>query len=343
MALAIHDERLTRRVGAVVLVLAALTVAFVVVVYDRLERAGVDVRIRFGEATGIGEGAPVRVAGRTIGHVRAISIARHSEGTGIVVEIRLDPAWAARIPVNSDFFVDARSPLAPRYVAIGPPPGHANPARAVVDGDEVFGVDPPNMDRVLQRTWNNLTEVRAFMDALRPATARLDAATDRIAATVRGLAPRAGAWAELDLRVAAAIEEARAVFADVRAGTLDPAAIARLAEHVDACASRVGVAIADARLRVAEVRAALMLATSHGDRASLELRARLDHTLAAADRALATAGSLADQLGGLVHDATAGHGSVAAFAADLELVDDVKTLTKQMKRAPWRVAAPPAP
>ena len=334
MALAIHDERLTRRVGAAVLAIAAMTVVFVVMVLPRLERGGVDVTIHFTEATGIVEGAPVRVAGRTIGHVRTIGMTPSGRGGGIGVVIRLDRAWADRIPVNSDFFVDARSPLAPRYIAIGPPPGHAEPARAVRDGDQVLGIDPPNLDRVLQRTWDNLNEVSDFLDAIRPASKRIDAAIDRLTATVATIAP----GVELRARMSAAIDEARGLVATLRDGGLDPASIGALGAKVDACASHLGAAITELRGQVADVRAALALASARD--VAPALRARLTSALDGADRALAQASSLADGLRGLTHDATDGHGAAAAFLSDLELVDDVKALTRDLKNRPWRVAAP---
>jgi hypothetical protein len=332
VALAIHDERLTRRVGAVVLALAAATIVFVVMLLPELERGGVDVRIHFGRVTGLSEGAPVRVAGRSIGHVRNIGIAR---GGGVFVEIRLDPSWAARVPINSDWLVDARSPLAPRYIAIGPPPGHADPARAVADGDEVTGLDPPDLDTVLQRTWDNLTEVEQFLDAIRPASRRIDAAAARLSITVRALAPGDA----LDARLASAIDEARAVIADLRDAGLDPDGLARLAARVDACASHVNAAVSDLRTRIAEIRLALAAATSRDVDPSL--RARLDHALASADRALASAQDLTTGLVALTRDATSGDGSVAAFASDLELTDDVKDLTRQLKNEFWRELAPP--
>ncbi|KAB2888050.1 MAG: hypothetical protein F9K40_20815, partial [Kofleriaceae bacterium] len=76
MPLAVHDERLTRRVGAAVLVAAALTVVFVVMVLPRLGSDGVTVRVRFGVVVGLPEGAAVRVAGKDTGHVESIGVAR---------------------------------------------------------------------------------------------------------------------------------------------------------------------------------------------------------------------------------------------------------------------------
>jgi hypothetical protein len=52
---------------------------------------------------------------------------------------------------------------------------------------------------------------------------------------------------------------------------------------------------------------------------------------------LAAAEQLAAGARGALGDATGGRGAIAGFAADLELVDDVKELTKELKRQAWRV------
>jgi phospholipid/cholesterol/gamma-HCH transport system substrate-binding protein len=334
VALAIHDERLTRRVGAAVLAVAALTVVFVVVLLPRLERAGVDLRIRFHQVTGIAEGAPVKVAGRTIGHVRAMAMVPG----GVTAIVRLDDAWAARIPINADFFVDARSPLAPRYLAIGPPPGGAEPGRAVRDGDEVTGIDPPNLDTVLQRTWDNLTELSDFLDAIRPVGHRLDDDIAHLSLTVHGLAP----GGTMDLLVAQVIDESRELERAVYAGHLDVASMQAMVARGDVCASHIKAAIEELRARVAEVRAAMAVAPD-AEKIAPDLRARLDRALDSADRALASADRLATSVAAVTHELASGTGSLAAFAADLELVDDVKDLTKQLKNHPWQVVAPGRP
>ena len=93
MALSIHDERLTRRVGAAVLVVAALTVVFVVGVLDRIERGGVRVHIRFGSVLALPAGSPVKVAGQDVGRVESVAIAG---GGGVMVTIAIEPSWARR-------------------------------------------------------------------------------------------------------------------------------------------------------------------------------------------------------------------------------------------------------
>lgn len=338
MALAIHDDRLTRRVGAAVLVVTLFVVTYVVFIRDRLQREGVVMRVHFGVVVGLPQGSPVRLAGNQIGEVRSIGIAR---GGGVTAEIVIDHAWAPRIPINADFFVDARSPLAPRYVAIGPPPGDAPPGRPIANGDEVMGVDPPNLDRVLQRTWDNLEEVQRFLDAIRPAAHTIKVAAVRLAVTVRAVDTHPGAQAEMREAVAAAAAHAVELVEALQAGDVDPAAIRRLADELSTLATRIDATIDDLRGQIALMQAAL-------DRAEVAaglgpgLSERVARILVTADRALVQAKHLTGQMQRLLADATGGGGAVAAFAADLELIDEVRELTKELKRTPWRVMPPPS-
>lgn len=341
MPLAVHDERLTRRVGAAVLVAAALTVVFVVMVWPRLGAGGVTVRVRFGIVVGLPAGSSVRVAGKDIGHVESIGISRDPRvkgRAGVVAVLRIDPDWAARIPINSDFFVDARSMLAPRYIAIGPPANHAEPERALRDGDEVTGIDPPSLDNVLQRTWENLEEIRHFLDAIRPAAATIELSSARLATTIDSLAPRPGAGAHMRAAVGEAVGTVEAIATELRAEGFDPAEIGRLVGRVQALAATIETTAGELRVQVAEVRAAL---AAIGAGAGAPLDARVATMLDRADQALAAAQQLAASAKGALADATGGRGAIAAFAADLELVDDVKELTKELKRQPWNVVGRP--
>lgn len=338
MALAIHDDRLTRRVGAAVLLVAFLVVSYVVFVRDRMQRDGTVVRLHFGVVVGLGQGSPVRVAGQQIGEVRSIGIAR---GGGVTAELVIDRSWARRIPVNADFFIDAVSPLAPRYVTFGPPLGGAEPGRPLRDGDELVGADPPSLDRVLQRTYDNLEEVRRFLEAMRPATAAIKASAGRLAITVGSLDARPGAQADMRAAVAVAAGRAAAIVDELQAGGVSVAAIGALAGDVERLSGKIETAVGELRGEVALMQAALRrseVATALGP----ELSARLERTLGDAERILGESERLVGQVRVVLAEATTGGSALAGFAADLELIDDVKELTKVLKRNPWRVMPPPS-
>lgn len=338
MALAIHDDRLTRRVGAAVLLVTLVVVGYVVFIRDRLQREGTVIRLHFGVVVGLTQGSPVRVAGQEIGEVRRIGIAR---GGGVTAELVIDRAWARQIPVNADFFIDAVSPLAPRYVAIGPPLGGAEPGRPLRDGDDVTGADPPSLDRVLQRTYDNLEEVRRFLDAMRPAAAVIKTSAARLTATVGTLDAHPGAQAEMRDAVAVAAGRALTIVEGLEAGGVDLASIGALAGDVERLAGTIEATVAELRAEVARLQAAL--GRAEVTRAlGPELTARLTRTLADAEHVLADAQRLSGQARAVLAQATTGGSALAGFAADLELIDDVRELTKALKRNPWKVMPPPS-
>jgi phospholipid/cholesterol/gamma-HCH transport system substrate-binding protein len=310
--LRIHDDRLTRRVGAGVLVVAVMTVLFVTTIYSRLGRGGVEVHVHFGDASGVRQGAPVVVAGRQVGRIARIRIA---DGGGIIVTAAIEPAWAARIPVNAEVFISSRGLLSPRWLEIGAPPHHALPGRPLVEGDALVGVDPPNLDRLLQTLWADLTEIKLFVDALRPAAARLGLSIARLSTAIPSL--------HLDL--GGVVEEAERVLSDLESTGLDPDRLGALVARAQALGDREIVALVDDRAQLAAIRAAAPALPSHGD---------LDALLALADTTLA-------DVRGAIAEATTGTGSLAMLLGDLELIDDVKAMTMALKRHPWRVMAPP--
>jgi hypothetical protein len=254
------------------------------------------------------------VAGRKVGRIARIRVA---DGGGIVVTAAIEPSWARRIPVNAEFFVSARSLLAPRWLEIGAPPRHALPGRPVVDGDAVVGVDPPNLDRLLQTLWFDLGEIKLFVDAIRPSATRLGLSIARLGAAIPEL--------DLDVGLDGVIEEAEHLFADLEASNLDPDRIRAVIERARGVADRATAAVDAARTRIALIRAAAPALPDH---------VALDPLLAGAEALLA-------QVRGVIADATTGTGSLAMLLADLELIDDVKAMTKELKRHPWRVVAPP--
>lgn len=336
MGLRVHDEGLARRVGAVVLVVIAAVVIVVTTMRDRLRGGGTDVRVYFAGATGLSEGAAVRVAGRDVGEITGVSIVpahrtwrgHPLEGTGgVVVAARLDPDWAARIPSNAELFVGARSMLAPRYLEIAPPRGA--PARPLREGDELRGVDPPDLDRILTRIWDNLNDTQRFIDAIRPSSEALEAAIARLAWTL-------GHVGALDL--GGVRDELTVLLAEVEAADLSPDAILGLVDRARGTVARIEAAVADLRGRAAVLAAAIDRVRA---RIPADLGARIDAALAAVDDATRGAGELLAGLRGVLDDATTGTGTLAALARDAELIDDLKAMTKMMKRKPWRVVVKP--
>jgi ABC-type transporter Mla subunit MlaD len=343
MALLVNDERLSKRVGTAVLGVTLAAIVFVVTLYDRMGGDGVEIRVYFASVTAVPEGASVQIAGNTIGVLTSVTLVRSEDappghllhGTGGIAAVALiDPEWAARIPRNADFFVSARSMFAPPYLEIGPPADRALPGKRLVHGDEVRGVDPPSLDRVLQKAWDSLEDTRRFTEAIRPASEKLSAAIARLSLTILRLEPAPGQWDAIDTEMRGAVGEGKALFAELEAGRLDLAAIERLTVRIRALAARVDGVVTQMTGQIALLEAALAKA-----KADLppDLAARIEATVAEGKAAAAGAEAIIAGVRGITADVTSRRGTVGAMMSDVELLDDMKELTKHLKRRPWRV------
>lgn len=344
MTLLAQDERLTRRVGAVVLVLLAAGIAFALFIAPRIEWGHhLRVRVYFHHTGGLREGAPVIAGGRAIGRVEAIARApRGAPGPlggdeGVVITAAISARAARRVARGGDVFIASRGALSERYLELGPAPAAAGPPRPLAGGEELRGRDPPTLDRVLERTWNNLTIAREFGRELRPELELLRRRLAELGATLDGLAADVAGAGGLLEHVAALRAEARALRelglgGDRGLAQLDAvvagarALIARARGALDAIDPAAGAASAGARAirdRLARRRPSLWA------RAELAIA----RTRAAIDRIDPLLAKLAELRGRIER----GEGSLGRLMRDPEFPEDAKELGKILKRQPWKL------
>ncbi len=331
-----------RRVGTVVLVaLAAAIGLFVFVLDDVAWGSRVRIAVYFHHTGGLREGAPVIVAGRSIGKVTAIEPAGHTENTplhgdeGIVVTMDLSAHAADRVPRGGDVFIAGRGPLSARFLEIGPSPTPEGPSLAD-DAGPMRGSDPPTLDRALQRTWDNLVTAKQFADEVAPEFRALTARLGELTDTLDSLVPRnAGAMSlrgELD-------------------GLLDEVAHLRQALGGEDGIARLGATVARARETIGQARR--MLDTLSGKAAELAaaidgVRGRLGkrgpaavdtvkHAIARLRAALDKIDPLLAKIEDINQRIQRGEGSLGRLAKDPEFPEDAKELGKILKRQPWRI------
>lgn len=341
MSLLAQDERLTRRVGAATLVVLALSIVFFVFVYDQIEWGSrIRVRVYFHTTGGLIEGAPLVVGGQSVGHVESIVLVPRGtqpllgDEDGVEVKVAIEARAARRIRSGGDVFVTSRGALSGKYLEIGPPPADTN--RTLREGDELLGRDPPSLDRVLQRTWDNLTTTARFADAVRPEMDALTAEVDRLRATMDQIAP------DVHLRddIAALVDEGRRTYAALGGE--------QGLDQIGAVLDRGDSTVAQARATIAKLRAG---ADKLG--ASLDvLRARvgtrgaeaIDKVQLAIDRVRAAIDKIDPLLAEvevLQQRFERGEGSLLKLMHDPEFPEDAKELGKILKRQPWKIIARP--
>ena len=338
MSLLAQDTQLTRRVGAVALVTMALATIFFVFVYDHIEwRSPLRIRVYFAATGGLAEGAPFVVAGREIGHIESIALSPRGVESplhgdeGIVATIAIDRDMAANVVKGGDVFVTSRGALSVRYLELGPPPDGA-PRVVLADGDVFRGNDPPSLDRVLQRTWDNLNTTKRFLDEVRPEAHALGVELDNLQATLLTLAPQIMFRDDFSQL----LTEARRTYAALGGGP----GLAR----IDAIRDQTGSVIGEARANVAKLRATAEVLGASLDRLKTKMGGKgtevIDRLGAALDRLKAVTAKidpLLAQIDAIALRIERGEGSLMKLAKDPEFPEDAKELGKILKRQPWKI------
>jgi ABC-type transporter Mla subunit MlaD len=328
-----QDDKLVRKVGAATIAVLTAVIALVVFVGGRIRwGARLHVIVTFHDTAGLAEGAPFVVAGRTVGKVETIGFG--DARAGVRVTVVMPASDADMVDAAGDVFMASRGVLSAKYLELAPP---REPTRAVKEGDVFVGKDPPTLDHVVQRTWDNLTTLGKFRDEVKPELDALTAHVEELRATAAGLPDSArfaelvgnagDGWRELtDLRerglggdagrakLAATLEQARAVIAQGRAA-LD----------------RLAPAAAELRGNVAALTAKL---AARGD-VIAKLAETIDVAKADFDKADTLMASV-DELMAQIPD-----GSIAKLQSDPEFPEDTKELGKYLKRHPWKIVFKP--
>jgi len=347
MSLLAQDERLTRRVGAATLVLVTLASLFFVFVYDQIEWGSqIRIKIYFHTTGGLHEGAAFVVAGKEVGHVESISLVPRGtkpvlgEEDGIEVRVAIRARDARRIAYGGDVFVTSRGALSGKYLEISPPPprgpGALDQPRSLREGDEILGRDPPSLDRVLQRTWDNLTTTAAFADSIRPELDALGTEVEHLRATLDALAPDAALRADVD----AVVEEARRTYAALGGGDG--------IDRIDAVFGRTDSVIDQARATIDKLRASTTQLSANLDVLRARIGARgaeaIDHIQLAIDRvraAIDKVDPLLAHVEALQRHFARGDGTLLKLMRDPEFPEDAKELGKILKRQPWKIISRP--
>lgn len=348
MELAVRDQRLSTRVGALTLLFVGAFSAFIVASDGCDFTTRFPVTVYFGHLGGLAEGDSVQVAGREIGHITAISsMPVGADGPshpllpegGVAVHLVIDEGRRYMTAKNSEPFIANKGLFGQKYIELGPPPGRAIRDRQLRAGDELRGVDPPRMDRVLIRSYRNLSVARAFMDAIRPEWDDLTGALARLGLTLARfeVLPAAVAAGESLRRMTG---EARTLRATVLATGVARADIARVLDDARATSARLEVAMTDVRTRLQVLKTELA-----------RLRARIpDDALTRFQRAVTVADASLSKVQNLVANAREivdivrrGEGTVGAIWNDPEFPEYAKDLGKLIKRHPWELLGRPRP
>jgi len=347
VSLLAQDERLARRVGAIVLlVMAAATAGFVFLLGRIALGTPTRIRVMFRHSAGLHEHAALVVAGQPVGRIEAIVPVLHGASAllggevGVAVTVAVDEGSAWKVPARAEIFVSSRGPLADKYLEVAPPAGAPGPA--IADGEELRGIDPPSLDNVLQHAWTNMTIYKRFVDTVKPELVALRTQVGELRDQLDRLANDPGApggLGALSTETRALVAAARQTYETSLGG--------------DAGLGQLRAMVADARQAIAQVRAAIdvlgprtaavaaNLERVQGHLAGTDPIARAAQTIAAVRAVLDKIDPLVAMLDELGARIASGEGSLGRLMQDPEFPEDAKDLGKILKRQPWKIIARP--
>ena len=346
MSLAVHDERLTVRVGAVTLLLVAGAVVALVTLGRFSLRDSFAATVYYEYAGALREGADVQVAGRVIGKVTGIALVPihqaaapehplHGTG-GVAVTIRLERRYADMAPVNGEYFLSAKGIIGDSFVEIGPPVDDAPRGRPLRAGEAVRGVDAPRIDRSLLDSYDSVKTSQGLLAGLAPEARRLGRSLNELADALDGLLPPEARPA--DAPFPALVAEIRATARAWDQAGLRWQDITGVAGRARQTVAHIDAAVTEVRGRVQTLREAFARLGVHVPE---DMRARLEQALARAEASLARIDHIIEGVQTLMAYLERGQGTIGALLNDPEFSDDAKSLGKMLKRQPWRLIGPP--
>ncbi|TVQ95198.1 MAG: MCE family protein [Deltaproteobacteria bacterium] len=347
------------KVGVLVLVSIVTLIAFIAILGDFRFGKQVVFYVDFNNASGLKNGAQVRVAGIPAGTVSAVRFMGGAHDPEVDrrvyvrVTLRVDEAMRENIRQDAEFNVTTQGVLGEPYVEITSLDPTLEPVR---DGQVFQGIDPPRLDMIIASAYEGIESLRRIVDQV--ATSMEDGEL-RIEDFVNNIGSLAGS---LDERIRNNEEQIDGIFRNVD-GLLEENRD-RLPVLLDDANSaineygRLGRSLNRAVGDGTDLRTTIRNAASISNVVDREVEPTLVSVRETADSARRILGDNEESLQRTianaesaslsVRNATAdaetivgrierGEGTVGRLLTDEEIFEDMREFVRELKRRPWRI------
>ncbi len=335
--------------GTTVIGVILALIAFLMLAGDLHWHSGFTINVYFEHPGGLREGADVHAGGRVIGTVKTIRLVPkgHADrdpkhllhGTGgVVVVLRIENRFRERVAHNGQYYINSKGLLGKSYMEIGPPLNNGEWTRVIEPGDNVRGATPPKLDKVMQRSYDNLMVSAKFLAVVKPEWDKLRAELKKLSKTLDEISPGPVTVAQMFLSVKKAMADAESIQNKLKATgvTID---------DLQSIRSRFSTLLANAERSVNQVRGQVRVLMGEVNRLRARipkgLQARFKLALAKTDKSMAKLKKIlatARELSAMIER---GEGNIGALMNDPEFADDAKKLGKLLKSQPWRLVSRP--
>ncbi len=348
------EKSIEVKVGALVLVCAALLIGFVVVLGDVGGSSGFRIPVDYETASDIKPGAPVKVAGVSAGKVAQIEYwggkldAKTGRRVTVRVYLDVDPEKGKTLHENAQFYISTQGLLGEKYVEIDPGtferpilrPGVAQvgvpPLRMEVLGQQLTKV-AGTLTRLLENNEKVVGDIlqhtdQTVLDA-KKAVNDADSLIVENKETVKRVIDRLDHTGEKLDRLVVALEGA---VGDGKQIKRTLASVERVAAKTDEAADPIlrdakavarNVKTLSEKLRDRPTTEVLLGDQGHGK--VVGMIDKVEGTLGKADKAIGDVQAVTES-------ARKGKGTIGGLLMDNELFMDLKLLLKDLKRHPWK-------
>lgn len=325
------------KVGLLIVVSLGLLLGFVALLGGLSLSPTYRVYVDYDFSGNIHTGAPVKISGIRVGKVEDIRFlaGRYEDDVKRRVQVRLvvriEERAQSAIHEDAEFFVNTQGVLGEQYLEIAPG-SYDKPA--LPPESKVRGIDPPRTDLIIARLYEFLDSVTSLLredkevlrDLLRSG-ARVARSLDKLLGENQAEVKKL--LADLDRLTAASAD----FLAKLDRGVGDAQQIQRTLANIEAVSGEVR---AQLEPLLAKTRKALdgisELSALLGPEDKRKVMRALDDLTQLSARVQAVATDAA----ALTADLRKGRGTVGALLVDQQIYDDLKELTRDLKRNPWK-------
>lgn len=330
-------KALELKVGALVLVSLGVLLGFIALLGGLSLSPGYRVYVDYDFSGNIHSGAPVKISGIRVGKVEDVRFmggqldTQSGRRVQVRLVVRIEQRARAAIHQDAEFFVNTQGVLGEQYLEIAPG-SHDKPE---LQADAVVrGVDPPRTDLIIARLYEFLDAVTSllredkevFRDLLRSG-AKVARSLDQLLGENRDDIKKL--LTDLDRLTS----ESADLVAKIDKGLGDAEELRRTLANIEAISTAVR---GDIGPLLQKTRRALDgvgdVAALLGPEEKKKVLRALDELLALSNKAQALAGDAA----AITSDLRKGKGSIGPLLVDPQVYDDLKELTRDLKRNPWK-------
>lgn len=325
------------KVGGLILVAVVLLAGFVIALGNVSFHSGFRFFVDFDYSGNLQAGAPVKISGIKVGKVEEVVFfaGRMDPQVNRRVQVRAtvwveDQAREA-IRTDAEFFVNTAGVLGEQYLEVVPG-DFKKPALAA--GAILRGVDPPRTDLIVARLYEFLDSVTTILhddkDAIRDVLKSGSSMVRTLDAILKENQPEIG---RLIKDVDRFTVEATGLATSLRHGVGDASTLAHTLANVEALSHSVRSEIDPL---IGKTKKALdgvsNLTGIAGPEEKKKIVAALDDLVKIGDKVSV----LTTELAGLVSDVKNGKGTAGALLVQPQIYDDLRELTRDLKRNPWK-------